>query len=88
LVQEAGNGFTFDPCNIEELAGLMAKISAFNFPLSEFGAASREIISHWGPERFASGLHQAVKVAISQPAARVSLFGPILLKAVMMRQDS
>ena len=29
LVQEGVNGFTFDPCNVEELAQLMLKISAF-----------------------------------------------------------
>ena len=29
LVQEGVNGFTFDPCNVEQLAQLMVKISAF-----------------------------------------------------------
>ena len=59
LVQEGVNGFTFDPYNVEQLAQLMLKISAFQtFSLSTFGAASRRIIADWGPERFASGLRR------------------------------
>src|ERR1035441_8598070 len=60
LVQEGKNGFTFDPCNVEQLAQLMAKISAFQLSsLLAFGDASRQIISNWGPERFAHGLKEA-----------------------------
>ena len=50
LVQEGVNGFTFDPYNVEDLAQLMLKISAFQpFSLSAFGEASRRIIAAWGP---------------------------------------
>ncbi len=64
LVQEGRNGFTFDPVNFEALAQLMLRISALNFPLTEFGSASREIISNWGPNRFATGLRAAVALAL------------------------
>jgi glycosyltransferase involved in cell wall biosynthesis len=85
LVREGANGFTFDPCNVEQLAQLMLKISASNFPLPAFGAASREIIAEWGPERFASGLQQAVEVAVSVPSPRARLLDLTLLKILMTR---
>lgn len=67
LVKENVNGFTFDPLNVDQLAQLMLKMSAGNFPLAEFGAQSRKIISAWGPERFATGLRDAVAVALQNP---------------------
>ncbi len=56
LVQDGINGFAFDPYNTEQLAQLMLRVSAPEFPLSTFGRASRRIISEWGPERFATGM--------------------------------
>ena len=85
LVQEGVNGFTFDPCNLEQMAQLMLKISAFNFPLSEFGAASQRIISAWGPDRFAAGLSQAVNAALNVPPPRASLLDRLLLKLLLLR---
>ena len=86
LVQEGVNGFTFDPYNVEQLAGLMLQISAFQpFRLSAFGDASREIISHWGPERFAAGLQQAVETALQSPPPGASLIERLLLRALVMK---
>jgi glycosyltransferase involved in cell wall biosynthesis len=82
LVQEGVNGFTFDPCNMEQLADLMLRISAFNFPLSAFGDASREIISDWGPDRFASGLKAAAAKAIEVGPKRASLVSTAFLGAL------
>jgi len=70
LVQEGRNGFTFDPYNIEQLAGLMRKISSFKFPLSIFGNASREIIANCGPDRFGQGLQAAVEKALQEQRSR------------------
>jgi glycosyltransferase involved in cell wall biosynthesis len=85
LVQEGKNGFTFDPCNVEQLASLMLNISAFNFPLSAFGSESHRLISHWGPERFASGLQQAVETALRTSVPKPSLIDSFLLRALLMR---
>jgi glycosyltransferase involved in cell wall biosynthesis len=60
LVRDGANGFTFDPCNVEQLARLMLKVSTLNYQLSTFGVASRRIVASWGADRFASGLHRAV----------------------------
>jgi glycosyltransferase involved in cell wall biosynthesis len=53
--------------------------------LSAFGAASREIISEWGPERFALGLQQAVETALHMLPPRPSLIDRLLLRALLMR---
>ena len=97
LVKDGVNGFTFDPFNIEQLAQLMLKISlrgvgpsgpeaAFQpFRLSAFGDTSRQIISEWGPERFANGLHDAVEMALKNPRPRAGLFDRWLLKALIYK---
>jgi 1,2-diacylglycerol 3-alpha-glucosyltransferase len=108
LVQEGVNGFTFDPCNIEQLAELMLKISLLEVgrvtpcapspatglltinsqtsnSLAEMGAASRRIIKEWGPERFASGLHQAVETALRVPRPRTTFFTRLILRALSLR---
>lgn len=59
LVRDGTNGFMFDPCDVEQLAYLMFKVSASAFPLLAFGGASRSIIADWGPERFATGIKDA-----------------------------
>ncbi len=85
LVQEGRNGFAFDPLDVAALAQLMVKVSALGFPLSQFGAASREIIARWGPEAFASGLKQAVASAVKAGPPKVSLAQRFLLRALMQR---
>lgn len=85
LVQEGVNGYTFDPCDAEQLAELMLRISARNFPLSGFGLTSREIIAEWGPERFAHGLQQAVDVAFKTKIPRAGLVDRLLLRLLLAR---
>ena len=79
------NGFTFDPCNVEELAQLMLRISAFNFPLSAFGLASQRIISEWGPERFAAGLKAAVAKALEVGPIKPTLLQRAILAGLLRR---
>ena len=85
LVQDGVNGFTFDPYAVEQLAQLMLKISAFNFPLSTFGDASQRLIANWGPERFASGMKAAVECALKIGPKRAGLFDRLLLKTLLCR---
>lgn len=63
----------------------MRKVSAYAFPLSAFGDASRTIIADWGPERFASGLKQAVDCALKVSPKRASLLQRLILKALLWR---
>jgi glycosyltransferase involved in cell wall biosynthesis len=84
LVQEGVNGFTFDPLDVEGLAQLMIKISAFQlFRLSAFGDASRTIIANWGPERFAAGMNAAVECALKVSPKRANVFDRLLLRALL-----
>lgn len=81
LVRDGVNGFTFDPYNVEHLAEIMFKISAFqDVSLSAFGDASRKIISNWGPERFAEGMSKAVEMAMAQPPPQPGWADRLLLE--------
>ena len=86
LVQEGINGFTFDPYNVEQLAELMFKISAFQpVGLSAFGLASQRIISDWRPERFAQGLKAAAEKALAVGPPKANWFDRLLLRALLLR---
>jgi glycosyltransferase involved in cell wall biosynthesis len=59
LVDDGVNGWTFDPENVEEMAGLMLEISAADFPLATFSTASRRILEERCPtQAFGKGLAQ------------------------------
>ncbi len=85
LVQDGCNGFTFDPENVDQLAALMLELSSLNSQLSTMGSASRAIISHWGPERFAAGLLRAATVAKKLPIPQVGWFDRALLYFLIRR---
>lgn len=85
LVMENANGFAFTPDHTEQLAQLMLKLSSSTFPLAEFGRESRRIIANWGPERFATGLRDAVNAALKSPPRNASALDRLLLK-LMLKQ--
>ena len=62
LVDEGVNGWTFDAENVDEIARLMGRISAFNFQLSAFGAASARILEERCPTAaFGQGLAELLR---------------------------
>ncbi len=64
LVDDGENGFLFNPYHIDDMASAMIRMSALPAAIREtMGRRSREIISEWGPDRFADGLLQAVRVS-------------------------
>ena len=74
LVQEGRNGFTFEPTDSGQLAELMGRVGALSdAQLAAMGLASREIISQWTPEVWASQLACAIRAAgtgyIGRPGA-------------------
>jgi glycosyltransferase involved in cell wall biosynthesis len=86
LVKVGINGFTFNPFNVEQLAQLMFEISVFPpLQLSAFGDASRQIIAHWGPERFAQGLKEAAETALKNTRSRAGLMDRLLLQLLLLR---
>ena len=86
LVEVGVNGFTFDPCDVEELAGLMQRVAAMSDGQRDaMGRAGQRIIADWGPERFADGLMQAVQAALRRPPPTSSLFDRALVWALARR---
>ncbi len=80
LVKDGVNGFQFDPGNVDELAQLMLRLGDMEQGMrNKMGEASREIISAWGPERFADGLRDAVAVALKHPHPRAGRLDRFLL---------
>jgi 1,2-diacylglycerol 3-alpha-glucosyltransferase len=82
LVKEGVNGFTFDPLNVGQMVEVMLKISDIRFPISDFRAASKEIISQWNLNRFAAGMSEAVKAAVMNLPPRIGLIDRLLLQAL------
>jgi hypothetical protein len=86
LVEEGRNGFTFDPYDIEGLARLMLRMSSMSeAERAAMGQASREIISRWTPETFATNLMKAVEVALAAPRPKATLLDKLLLWALIHR---
>jgi glycosyltransferase involved in cell wall biosynthesis len=85
LVHTGINGYTFDPFNVEELAGLMQKLAGNECDLAAMGQASRGIIADWTPATFARNLFKAANVALAAPERRFSWFDRLLLKALTYR---
>jgi 1,2-diacylglycerol 3-alpha-glucosyltransferase len=86
LVRDGVNGFTFDPHDVEQLAGLMQRVAAMtDEERHALGRASERIIADWGPERFADGLIRAVQVALRRPPPKASWFDQALLWALAHR---
>ena len=86
LVRDGVNGFTFDPYDVEALAGLMQSVAAMTEEQRRAtGQAGQRIIADWGPERFAEGLMRAVEVARSRPLPLPSWLDRSLLRALVHR---
>jgi 1,2-diacylglycerol 3-alpha-glucosyltransferase len=83
LVKEGVNGFTFDPDDAGQLAGLLARVAALDpGERGRMGAAGRAIVRAWGPERFAEGLLRTVRVALASPRPTPGAVDRALLHAL------
>ncbi len=85
LVQEGVTGYSFDPFNVDQIAGLMARCSTQPAALAAMGQAAQKLISSWGVERFGEGLAQAVEVAMSRPAPKTTALDSMLIKFLLQR---
>ena len=72
-----------------EVSNSEFQLSTFNLQpsttLAQMGDASHRIISQWGPERFASGLHAAAACALRVGPVKPTLTQRMLLKALLRR---
>ena len=85
LVKEGVNGFTFDPTDEEQIAGLLGKISRDPEGGRAMGVRSREIIACWSPSRFAQGITAAVRVALAGKKPKRGLMGRSILALMSLR---
>jgi 1,2-diacylglycerol 3-alpha-glucosyltransferase len=68
LVRDGVNGWTFDPCNQQELSNRLMQVATLREEEREnFAIASRRIISPRGPEQFGFGLVAAAQLALQAP---------------------
>lgn len=57
-------GYSFDPMDVDEMAGTLARIAgASSEDLAAMGRRAAEVVSRWGPERFADGVVEALDLA-------------------------
>jgi glycosyltransferase involved in cell wall biosynthesis len=86
LVEEGGNGFSFDPYDAEQIARRMLDLS--QMPAGrrqELAECSRRRVDQWGPEAFAAGMRKAVEVALRRPAPKASLADKLMLSFLVNR---
>ena len=84
LVREGVNGFAFDPTDQEQLSDCLHRMASLSCEERErFGAASVEIVSRFGVERFADGLLRAVQLAVRLPRKNATLLQRSLLWALV-----
>jgi glycosyltransferase involved in cell wall biosynthesis len=85
LVAEGQNGYSFDPNDLEALAGALQRLASDDCDREAMGHCSRAIIARWTPETFARGLQDAAAAALAAPRKRLRLQDRALLWALMRR---
>lgn len=85
LVVNGHNGFTFDPFDLDELAGHMAFVSGNTCNRVEMGQASRNIIDFWSLDTFPSNLCNAAEAAMMAPRPLVGNLDKALLWSLIRR---
>jgi glycosyltransferase involved in cell wall biosynthesis len=87
LVKEGRNGHTFDARDLAGLARLLGQLSRPGVELAAMGTASRDIIQEWSPERFGTGLRDAVEAALQHPGVRPTRRAGFLVRRLALRAD-
>lgn len=64
LCRDGENGYSFDPCSVDQLAELMRRMSSNDGQLAAFGEASRRIVASFTPQTWAQGLKQCITAAV------------------------
>lgn len=85
LIEEGCNGFTFDPYSVEQLTGLLFKVSALGFPLASLGSESSRRIKDWGLNRFTSGLKNSARKAMENGAGKSRMIDHFLMHQLIRR---
>jgi hypothetical protein len=82
IVVPGRNGCTFDPLDSSELSRCLLHVASDQCDRPLLASEGRAIIGKWTPERFATGLTEAVHLAIATPK-RASLGDRLLVRALI-----
>ena len=85
LVRPGVTGLLFDPFDVEAISAAMTSIASPHTDLKAMGHAARIAAREWSPERFATGLAQAVRVALESPTPKPTLAARLTLRALSSR---
>ncbi len=84
LVEENGNGWTFDPLNIDDIAGALMRMHQLSDDeRRRFGQRSKQIIERWGLDLYAEGVWQAACAGMKNALQRNHRLNP--LKLLMLK---
>jgi len=70
LVQSGSNGYLFSPASPASIASALAQIHQDEPRHAAMGALSRDIVKRYGPEAFAAGLKEAMRLGDAHRLAR------------------
>lgn len=86
LVQEEGNGLSFDPHRTDLITQSLATIAGLDDRrLQAMGKQSRAIIGKYSPEKFAVGLAAAIECSIAHPRDRVRWLPRLIAQSLALR---
>lgn len=68
LVIDSKTGFVFDPTDIQTFTDRMIRVAGDESIRARMSVAASRHLANWGPQRFASGMKQAVDVALNYPS--------------------
>ena len=89
LLEEARNGFSFSPEDVDELATLLLRMAAFSDAERELmGRRSSRIVDSWSVERFANGLRDAVTAAECAPRKSNLAMAKFLLSGLILARTA
>ena len=86
LIEEGVTGFSFDPQNESQMAGLMLRLTMNSTDLQKMGQAAEKRVAEWGVERFASGLEQAAASGMKALRQKPSVFDWLQLKLLLLHK--
>jgi len=64
LVEDGGNGFTFDPANVNDIQQTLSQLAADSSEREKMSRRSREIIADWTPREFAKNFWAAIAAGL------------------------
>lgn len=89
LVEDGVNGLRVEPTDTASISRALTSIMrAQPGSLARMGARSRQIVAHWGPDRFADGLARAAEAALALPARKLATWDALMLRALSRRTMS